>query len=130
MEKTKFQQALERALVGRSQAEVARESGVAASTISTWLSGGGANPEQVFAVERVLDGPGTLSKHLGYVPVGTGPAPVDVIEAIEADDDLPGPDKDALVFLYSFLKSRSAERESVSVVATKRATKSRKSMSR
>lgn len=127
-DQTQFQQALERALIGTTQVDTAREAGIAASTISTWLSGGGANPQQVFAVERALDlPPGHLSRHLGYVPVSDGRPPLDVIEAIEADEALNGSDQGALIFLYRFFKTRSIERESDSNIGEAKTSKARRS---
>lgn len=128
-DQTGFQQALERALAGTSQAEVARVADVAASTISTWLSRpGAAKPQQVFAVERALDlPPGHLSRHLGYVPVSVDRPPVDVIEAIEADGALDDPDRDALIFFYSFFKTRSIDRDSVNSIGEATTSSARRS---
>jgi transcriptional regulator with XRE-family HTH domain len=129
MDPTKFQQALERALTGLSQVQVARDAGVAASTVSTWLGGGGARPEQVFAVERALNlPPGHLSRHLGYVPVTDRPV-VDVAEAIEAAG-LPDSEGEAVLYLYSFFKRRSAERERLSDAPAAETRKPRKAKSR
>jgi len=104
-----FKEALTRAMGNLPQVEVARKAGVAPSTLSTWLSGGGAKPDQVFAVERALDlPPGNLSRHLGYVPVSEQPV-ASVEAAIEADPVLKDHQRDALVFLYNFFRNRSAD---------------------
>lgn len=103
-EQTAFRDALDRALTGKSQVEVARRAGIAPSTISTWLSGGGAKPAQVFAVENALSlRPGRLSRHLGYLPVGQRDD-CDITEAIEADSELDRESKDAMLALYKALR--------------------------
>jgi len=104
-----FQEALTRAMGNLSQVEVARKAGIAPSTLSTWLSGGGAKPDQVFAVERALNlPPGDLSRHLGYIPVSEQPL-ASVEAAVEADEVISAPQKDALVFLYTHFRSRSED---------------------
>jgi hypothetical protein len=110
MNQTTFQEALSRALEGKSQVEVARKADIAPSTISTWISGGGADPQRVFAVERALGlRPGELSEHLGYLPLDAvdKPQPPDVRYAIDRDPDLDPLDRDALLMLYNVFRKRS-----------------------
>jgi len=91
----KFGRALAKAREARgfSQAEFADRHDVSPASISQWEAGVYVpkKPSIVFNLERDLDlEPGTLSRHLGYVPVvrnGTKrPAKPDVFAAI-ADDE-------------------------------------------
>lgn len=111
---TPFQAALKAALCGQKLIDVARRSGVAQSTISTWTTGGGASasPVTVFAVERALGvPPGHLSRHLGFMPVEACDEPtVDTAYAIQNDpairDDV---DRKGLLMLYSVVRARTAD---------------------
>ncbi len=76
-----------------TQAELAQKMGVAGqTTIQGWESGRGAklDPERVFELEKALGlRPGTLSRHLGYLPVTTdGVAPMSFADfLIGVDED-------------------------------------------
>lgn len=74
------------------------------SAVSGWESGKSLpQPEDVFRVESCLDlDPGTLSRHLGYVPAGELTPGVEV--AIRADDHLPPRLRDQLVAIYYALR--------------------------
>jgi len=57
-------------------AEVARIEGsdepLSGASVSKWVAGNPPAPPRVFAIERALGvSPGTLSRHLGYLPVDT-----------------------------------------------------------
>ncbi len=112
---SEFTQALGRAIAGSGmkQTEVARATGGAVSqgTISGWLRGGATpQPDSVFAIERALGlRPGDLSRHLGYVPVGSDPAP-DVLSAIDADTSIGEDAKAGLRLLYLVSQGESAAR--------------------
>lgn len=77
---------------------VARHVGLTDDAVRKWLSGKSEpNPHVVFAVEELLAvAPGDLSRHLGYVPVGT----VSVPAAIDADELLGPKDRRLLIRLY------------------------------
>lgn len=57
------------------------------STVTRWLRGENIpDPSTVFALEEVFEmAPGSLSRLLGYLPVGVVEAPVTVPAAVEAD---------------------------------------------
>ena len=62
------------------------------SIINRWRHGvSEPDPEMVFAIEELLDvAPGSLSAHLGYLPLTAAKSGrVDVLKAIEADAVLP-----------------------------------------
>jgi transcriptional regulator with XRE-family HTH domain len=100
---------------GLNQSEVARRTDglVSQGTISTWRTGNAKpQPDGVFAVERALGLPGgSLSKHLGYLPVDADTQAVDVISAIEADPVLDDMQRDMLIGLYERARKRSAASE-------------------
>jgi len=67
------------------------------------------SPEKVFEIERLLAlTPGTLSSHLGYLPV-TGAQP-SVLAAIDADPKLTSESKELLVGMYKSLVRKRAIR--------------------
>lgn len=115
-----FREALGRRLdaIGRSQTwvawEVAREMGrdepYSQATVSDWISGRrGMAPEQVFAIERVLElEPGALSRLLGYLPADAV-ATVTVEDAIRADPTLSSQHRDAVLALYRALSDPGKE---------------------
>lgn len=72
---------------GKSQTALAKELGVTPSTISNWSTAKNEpDPQQVFRTETALGvPPGTLSRHLGYLPVGESAG---VLSAIDADSAL------------------------------------------
>lgn len=101
-----FGRALDRALASRGlrQTHLAELVGVKQNTVSRWVSGEAVpDPWTVFDVERALklEG-GTLSKHLGYVPVGAVPR-CTVPEAIDAAPELSEYQRDALISVYRVL---------------------------
>jgi len=114
-----FNAALTRAVdeSGKNQSEIARDTDglVSQGTISTWLSGNARpQPEGVFAVELALDlPPGSLSRHLGYVPYVEDPV-IDLRDAIDTDDTLDEFDREALRMLYNVMRRRSAASKTVS----------------
>lgn len=77
---------------------VARHVGLSDDAVRKWLSGKSEPaPHVVFAVEELLGvAPGDLSRHLGYVPVGT----TSVTAAIAADQKLSPKDRRILIRLY------------------------------
>lgn len=83
-----------------SQTALAGVLGRAQNTVSTWVSGDAAPaPEVVFDVEDHLGlRPGTLSRHLGYVPAPVGDGAV--VDAVEADPRLTDDQRDRLIGLF------------------------------
>lgn len=77
---------------------VARHVGLTDDAVRKWMTGKSEPaPHIVFAVEQLLAvAPGDLSRHLGYVPVGT----TSVTAAIDADERLTPKDRRLLVRLY------------------------------
>lgn len=80
-----YAQALQDLLEGDEIAGVAARLEVSERTVRSWLRGERVGPPKtVFALERCLDvAPGTLSRHLGYVPAPT--AMVDTAVAAVAE---------------------------------------------
>lgn len=86
-----------RAKAGLTQAELASRVGVTASAVGLWEKGGSVTVENAVAVERALDlEPGTLSRHLGYVPVDASET-VAPEAAVAADRSLTGSQRRALL---------------------------------
>jgi transcriptional regulator with XRE-family HTH domain len=82
-----------------SQAELARQLGLAQQTISKYISAQvpPENPRIVFEMERKLgQPPGSLSHHLGYVPVEH----VDTSSAISRDPGLSAESRKMVLMLY------------------------------
>lgn len=91
--RARFGEALAAALGVRSitQRDLgARLGGVTQSSISAWRSGHAEPlPDTVFAAERVLGlRPGTLSRHLGYVPNEALDKPPSSFDQVVAEDPL------------------------------------------
>lgn len=76
-------------------------------TVSLWERGGQQpRPDEVFALERVLDlVPGALSRLLGFLPLGARPVR-SVPEAISADPQLTPDERDLLLVSYRSLRAR------------------------
>lgn len=110
MSRTDFSKALVELLAakGRNQSDLARALGLTPSAISYWTTAKSEpEPELVFRAEAALGVPlGTLSRHLGYVPVGS---PVSVIAALEADDKLTPSERNALSTAYLLLVEHRGE---------------------
>ena len=89
-------------LGAETAAVVGREAPWAQTAVSQWLRGVTTpEPEVVFAMERALAlRPGDLSRHLGYLPVGSRAEPVGVEQAIQADPRLSDRVKRALTLTY------------------------------
>lgn len=85
---------------GVSQTALARALGRAQNTVSTWVAGDAAPPpDVVFDVEHHLRlAPGSLSRHLGYVPAPMTDEPV--VDAVEADPRLTDDQRDTLIALF------------------------------
>lgn len=83
-----------------SQTALAGVLGRAQNTVSTWVAGDAApSPEVVFEVEGHLGlRPGSLSRHLGYVPAPDGDEAV--VAAVEADPRLTDDQRDRLIGLF------------------------------
>lgn len=77
---------------------VARHVGLTDDAVRKWIAGKSEPaPHLVFAVEQLLDvAPGDLSRHLGYVPVGT----ISVTAAIDADESLTDQARDIVRAAY------------------------------
>lgn len=92
--------------VGLSQAGLAERAGIKPSTLSSWEKGlNEPPPDAVFGIEQALGlKPGTLSHHLGYVPVGAESI-VGVEEAVLSDLTLNDYRQGLLLELYRTLQS-------------------------
>lgn len=97
------------AIRGVYQADLADTLGTTQGTISGWVTGKSEpeTPEKAFAVERALDlQPGTLSRHLGYVPPD-----LDAVMTVEAavlhDSLLDDQNKRGILALYKELTRRT-----------------------
>ena len=87
-----FGEALAEALTvrGWTQRELADALGITQSAISAWKYGNAEPaPVTVFRIERVLGvEPGTLSVHLGFLPLGAGSAEVSFDAVVACDPRL------------------------------------------
>lgn len=112
-EVAEFGRVLSARLAGKSRedfaAAVATESGesVSEAAVSQWTTGKNEpTRNKVFAIEKVLGlKPGTLSRCLGYVPVGAR-EPRTVADVIQSDSSLDERGRRAILALYREL-SRS-----------------------
>lgn len=89
---------------GTTQHGLGRSLGIGQSTISAWVADR-AVPSQfvVFKVEAALElSPGTLSRHLGYLPVDAA-VPSTVLECIAVDPALTDGQRAALRAVYEEL---------------------------
>lgn len=95
---------------GISQASLAEAVGMKQNTVSRWVRGDFAPPtETVFAIEVALVlAPGTLSKHLGYLPLGVDAPPVSISSSIDAAPELEDWQKDALRAVYRTFTTKRA----------------------
>lgn len=85
--------------------------GVTQGTVSYWLNGRNLpGPERVFELETAMDlAPGTLSAHLGYVPVPRTSA-ASCEEAVLACADLDDLGKDAVISVLRVHTAHAARR--------------------
>lgn len=85
-----------------TQRELADRLGVKQPTVSAWISGDAEPaPEIVFRIEEALElGPGTLSRHLGYLPPAAVKTSAGVETAILDDPTLSIDAKNALLGAY------------------------------
>lgn len=86
---------------GLTQRALAEVVGLSQNAVARWEIGESApgTPASVFHLEGVLDlEPGSLSIHLGYLPVGANLCGVEL--AIRSDSDLDAPMKAALLTFY------------------------------
>lgn len=84
-----------------SQKNLADRVGSGESAVSNWVAGRDEpRPQTVFAIEEALGlQPGTLSRHLGYVP-DAGWQPIPVVAAILSDPALDDAQRAALIGIY------------------------------
>lgn len=88
--------------LGLSQARLAERLGMGQSAAWSWEQGEvEPSPEIVFALERELelDG-GSLSRHLGYLPLSAGDPRPSALAGIAADPDLDENGRRLLIALY------------------------------
>jgi len=128
-----LQDAMNRADLNQSQ--LGRTADVSPQMISAWLLRKTSSPEpaKVFAVERALGlMPGTLSRHLGYIPARNDDVmpPVDARSAIETDPYLDDDNREAVLELYEVFRRRSAPTATVSETPASRAAKPSRRASR
>lgn len=97
--KAAFGVALREAMAATGATKLAKCIGLTPDAVAKWARGDSEPPPlTVFAAERFLDvAPGELSRHLGYVPVGTPPS---VAAAVEADPRLSAEIKRVLLATY------------------------------
>lgn len=99
-----FGDALDAALAARgvTEKEIGDVVGKAQPTVNNWIKGGNPpTPEVVFTIERHLGlDAGSLSKHLGYVPVDAVAVTVDVVDAVKGDSKLSDDQQDTLIRIY------------------------------
>lgn len=94
-----FQDALTQELSTASRKMVIERLGISKALLSGWERGAGGppRPDQIFEIERTVGLPaGTLSRHLGYVPVGSS----SVLSAIDSDPKLNPKARRALEAMY------------------------------
>jgi transcriptional regulator with XRE-family HTH domain len=96
-----------------TQADLAGHFGSIQSTVSQWVRGEAEpRPVVVFAIEQALElEPGTLSQHLGYLPIVThGEAPADLVDVLDADSLLSDSEKDVVRRMYEEFVGRRQRR--------------------
>lgn len=98
-----------------TQARLGAALDVSWHAVGSWEKGIWAPaPEKVFEIERLLDlPPGTLSRHLGYLPLGAQPS---VQAAVDSDPRLDERGKTLLIDMYRTL-ARPQRRSSRSASA-------------
>lgn len=95
--------------------EVARieglDSPIAQPQISKYLTGDSTpEPRRVFAIEAALGlNPGTLSRHLGYVPTEVSPATT-VADAAAEDPHLTREQREDLIAVWETMRARTRAR--------------------
>lgn len=98
--------ALRRQTLGMSQSSLGAAIGVSQAQISELEKGNRAHtlPGEMFAIEAALEVPaGSISFHLGYVPVGS--APPSTVAGIWADSELDEAQKNLMDAYHSFITS-------------------------
>lgn len=90
---------------GWSQRGFASHYGTTQTTINRWCSGDVPDPHTVFDLEQTLDlEPGSLSRHLGFVPDGPGRRKrPDTVAAITADPALDDRARAVMLAVYRAL---------------------------
>lgn len=97
---------------GYSQRDLGQELGVSQPAVSGWVVGD-AEPAAttVFAAEKVLGlTPGTLSRHLGYLPTDAVKSTPTFEAVVSSDPLLEEHDKRGLLALYREVTRRSSSR--------------------
>lgn len=96
-----FGDALAIQLTGADRGALLEQLGVSRAALQQWLAGTHeAKRAKVFLLEEILDlRPGSLSKHLGYLPLDARPV-VTVEDAIANDTRLTKRDRQLLIDLY------------------------------
>lgn len=112
-----FGAAVEGALraAGMTQVELAETLGIRSqAAVSAWVTGKSVpdQPEDVFAIERALGAkPGSISRHLGYLPPEAVKVAASFEDAIDADPHLNSDDRAFLLNAYRMaLRNRGARR--------------------
>lgn len=115
MSSTPFAAALRAEMEARELTQIALGAilGVSQPTLSNWTTGRYVpEPVYVFEMERALGlRAGSLSRHLGYGPLGSTAMVVSVLDAIAAAD-LPEATKKTLTAVYGALVPTSTARRS------------------
>lgn len=91
---------------GIRQKDIAAAVGKDQTSVSAWIRGENWPPLEALPIidELCRQARGHILRLAGFVEDKT-----DVLAAIEQDPELRDPDRDALVFLYSFFRNRSAD---------------------
>lgn len=109
--RAKFGQALNEAMraAGWNQGDLATPLHTTQSSVSAWIHGKNVpHADDVFEVELLLDlTPGSLSRHLGYQPVGADLAPADMLLTIINNPDLDAESKELMTRFYKTLRAAS-----------------------
>lgn len=120
--RAKFGSALAEALRVRrwSQADLAQKMGTTQSAVSAWITGKSLPvADDVFEIEIEMDmTAGSLSRHLGYLPIGADTAPPDVEVAIAANPDLDPEAKDMMLSLFRKLRVMCRQQAALTSVKT------------
>jgi transcriptional regulator with XRE-family HTH domain len=109
--RARFGKALDEAMrsAGWNQQGLAEPLHTTQSSVSAWIHGKNVpSADDVFEIELLLDlTPGSLSRHLGYQPVGADQAPPDMEQTISVNPHLDADSKEMMKRFYRTLRAAS-----------------------
>lgn len=113
--KASFGEALRSALVvaKKTQQDLGDHLGISQGAVSDWVRGTWepAGPDVVFSAEAFLElEPGTLSRHLGYLPVEAVKSVATVDQSIRSDPALEPAEREMLLGAYNAAVARKRSR--------------------